>query len=276
MNRSEFLSRALLTWTALREVDEIVIVDWSSDPPVADQLADVLSLWHDPRVKIVRVTDQQHWLHSACHNLEWKIASGHWLLRLDSDNLLHPTFLEHHPLRPNTFWTGNWRTVPPDQDDKRNLTGILLAPRSALAAVNGYNERLVNYGHEDDDLYERLKTAGLEKLDVDLALADHIPHPDRKRYENLAIRGHVETLVKARQLQSGSTDDGLAYTPERQMLVNHEADCCRRHPWSACDRLSRWWLSPFKRSGNGAPVATCEPYELGASQDRRSLGWKLL
>lgn len=276
MNRPEFLSRAILTWTALREVDEIVIVDWSSLPPLAVQLAGILSVKPDPRVKIVRVTSQQHWLHSSCHNLEWRIASHHWLLRLDSDNLLHPTFLQRHSLRPNAFWAGNWRKVPPDQDDKRNLTGILLAPRAALAAVNGYNERLVNYGREDDDLYERLKSTGLEKLDVDLSLADHIPHPDRRRYENLAIRDHVETLVRARQRQSGTSDDGLTYTPERQMLVDHEACCCRRQPWTCSDRMSRWWLSPFERSDNGVPTAACEPYEVGAAQDRRSLGWKLL
>ena len=57
MNRNENLRKALMTWLQL-DVDEIVIVDWSSKEPVEETIKDLM----DHRVKIIRVEGESKWV----------------------------------------------------------------------------------------------------------------------------------------------------------------------------------------------------------------------
>jgi len=160
MNRREFLDKTLPTWTRSAVPNEILIVDWSS----SEILQDLVQM--DPRIVVFRVTDQKYWHNSKCHNLEFRLARGGIVLRLDSDYLLGPDFFPKHPLASGTFYAGNWKKVL--TSDKKSLSGVLYAHRNDLFRANGYNERLDSYGQEEDDLYDRLAELGLQRLDVDL------------------------------------------------------------------------------------------------------------
>ena len=78
---------------------------------------------------------------------------------------------------------------------------------------NGYNERIVTYGYEDDDLFERLERAGLTRRDVDLDTVHHIPHDD------LARTRHQDVV------------NVQAETARNKALAHSD-------PWSPADRMT--------------------------------------
>lgn len=232
MNRLEPLRQALSTWLALPEVDEVIIVDWGSNPPLSAALRD----FQDPRIVIVRATDQLHWKNAKCHNLELRLASraGLWL-RLDNDTLVRNDFFSRHPYKPSRFYAVNWRSVPQEVDDKRNLAGTLFASPRDVLRVNGYNERLSHYGREDDDLYARLTLHGYQWLEIDLATVEHIPHSDKVRLQNLEISPRI--------LQEKATVEvwGVANTSEaKDKFIALSDKIVIEQPWTRLDKMTSW------------------------------------
>jgi hypothetical protein len=209
MGRLEMLERALPTWLAAPEIGEIVIVDWSSPDPVGRLAA----AFGDPRLKVVRVEGQRRWIASKCHNLGVRAASGEVLLRLDADYLLGPEFFRRHAPSERVFFCGNWQRAR--TDNERHLTGVLYVHRRHVLDLNGYSERIVTYGYEDDDLFERLERAGLIRRDIDFDTVQHIPHDDlaRTRYQDV-VNVQGETA--------------------RNKAVAHS------YPWSLADRMTVW------------------------------------
>jgi len=226
MNRLSALRRALPTWLALDEVDRYVVVDWSSRESLVQALGD----FNDPRLIIVRAVGQAYWRNAACHNLEIYLASqtclepSGFLLRLDNDVLVRRDFLARHPPRLHGFYAGNWRTVPSIVDDKRNLSGTLLARINHVKSVGGYNERLVHYGREDDDLYARLTISGYRWHELDLETLEHIPHTNCERFKNLAAARDLSSLVD-RHLSA---------------FIALSDDVLMKQPWTTRDKPTSW------------------------------------
>jgi hypothetical protein len=132
---------------------------------------------------------------------------------MDRLDVLERDFFHKHALTPEVFYCGNWRRAR--VDNERHLTGVLYVQKRHLLGVNGYNERIVTYGYEDDDLFERLERSGLTRRDIDLDTVHHIPHDDllRTRHQDVA---------------------NLYLETERNKALAHS------RPWSAADRMTGW------------------------------------
>lgn len=233
MNRLEHLLRALPTWLARPEIDEVLLVDWGSKVPLAEALRE----FADDRIHIVRVK-ADFWENARCHNLEFRLARGELLLRLDNDHLLHDDFFARHPLSNENFYAGNWRQVSESQIEQRNLSGILWVRRSYLRRANGYNERLIHFGVEDDDMYERLEALGLERCDIDLSTAEHIHHSDVDRYRHLRIAAERPELVDNR---SRSWDQCIANSSvAKRLILQVSLQENQRAPWTTKDVMTSW------------------------------------
>jgi hypothetical protein len=228
LNRIDYLARVLDTWLAAPEVDEIVIVDWGSLVPLRESLR----RFDDPRIVIARVDGQRGWKHSKCHNLELRLATGDLVLRTDSDCLLNSGFFATHSVREGMFYAGNWRHVS-NTDEAKHLTGTVYARRSDMLDVNGYNERLLHYGYEDDDFYERLVLAGLSRWDLDPSTIFHIPHPDRRRYENQEMEIDLNRLATERD----ERDFLQSLVSKNQVVVK------RQRRWSRQDQAAPWRMN---------------------------------
>jgi hypothetical protein len=229
-DRLEHLMRALPTWLALHEADAIIIVDWGSKIPLHEALAD----FKDSRLHIVRVSDEPFWCNAKCHNLELRMAGNDGLLlRLDNDALVSRDFLTKHPFIEGAFYAVDWRQVPPYYDDKRNLAGTLLVETASLWEVNGYNERLIHYGREDDELYDRLVKHGLTWNKCDLTTLEHQPHDDESRMANLQITATLDKLAGDRPPQV-----------KREALVALSTRIAKNSPWTREDAMTEWWISP--------------------------------
>lgn len=176
-NRNANLIRALPSWLA-QPLVEIVIVDWTSDTPVADSLASAGIT--DPRIAVRRVEGEERWILSHAFNLGFRLARCATLLKADADIVLAPGFLDLNPLPEGQFVAGNWRTALPGQEF---VNGFFLIARADLAAVNGFNEYVTTYGWDDDDLYHRLLAEGMTRRDVSPGSVRHLDHDDGERVD---------------------------------------------------------------------------------------------
>ena len=147
---------SLTSWVLSPDINEIVIVDWSSDKPI-DHLCGLSS-----RIKVVRVDDQKYYNLSKSFNLAADVSTGNILLKLDCDVVLNPYFniIKENPLEYNTFYTGHWKMFPKYYHP---LNGFLYIRRNDFFKVNGYNEYLEGYGYDDEDIYNRLQDAGVNR-----------------------------------------------------------------------------------------------------------------
>lgn len=279
MNRADFLIRALPTWLRIPEVDQVVIVDWCSTPP----LNSVLEIY-DPRIRIVRVDGHEFWRPALCHNLEWRVATGDWILRLDSDILLSEEFVKKHLPTDGVFWAGDWCKIPKSEPNKISLSGILFAARDDLRFVNGFNERHLGYGYDDDEMYARMATE-IERRDINIDLADHLPHGNRERIENTAAFQEVERAAGLRlehmwkHFRQTDPPGSDAYHPEKQSLIDRNRINSQKWPWSGDDQMATWWITDFFRMGEilSAPIARAEPYGLGLRRKRhKNESWRIL
>jgi hypothetical protein len=228
MNRTESLRWALPSWLDCPEVDEIAIVDWSSRVPVHEELRDL----QDPRLRFVRVEGQAAWCAAKCHNVEIAMTTGDALLRIDADVRIRRDFFASHPLlREHIFWNAWWRLANEFED--RHLAGTIYTRRANFLLVNGYNERLVSYGYEDDDLFGRMLIARLRRGFFRRETLAHLPHSDASRLEQIA----PEWRAKA----GGSPETGIGFNREIAQARPWTKDD-RQHPFSVKRADTNLWI----------------------------------
>lgn len=240
-NRPAHLSQTLPTWLRCPEIDEVVVVDWSSREPIP--------LPVDERVRVVRAEGREQWWASKCHNLEVRLATGDLVLRIDADDLLEEWFFRRHLLQGGEFYCVDQKRVR--KDDELHLAGMIYAKRSDFLRVGGYNERLATYGHEDDDLVDRLRFSGFAPRDLDLDSAHHIPHPDEAR---IACQD-LGPLEKEGRPEHASWTWNLGIT-QRSIAANKHI--AYTEPWSPGrgDRPTSWEVEWRGRRGVALEVGS--------------------
>lgn len=184
-NRYDPLMISLNSWLLFDEIKEIVIVDWNSDK----KLNHLTKL--DSRIKIVTVFNEEYFNQPQPLNLAARFCSQEYLLKLDTDYILSPyfSFFEKYQVDDTNFLQGpigieNERIA--NDPYFKNLRGILYIKKENFDKVGGYNENMSQYyAWEDDELCSRLEILGLKliSLNYDHSVI-HIPHSDKKRFEN--------------------------------------------------------------------------------------------
>ncbi len=180
-NRTENLLQALTGWLACDEISEIIIVDWSSDQSVFEALQQQGII--DPRIKVLRVNDERHWILSHAFNVGFRAASFDKILKVDADIILDSGFFSATTLKENTFVSGDWRLAKEGQEF---INGFFFIARQDLMRAGGFSEFITTYGWDDDDLYTRLQNLGLHRQSIDSAFIHHLPHGDELRLEATA------------------------------------------------------------------------------------------
>jgi predicted glycosyltransferase involved in capsule biosynthesis len=231
-DREAPLRTALASWLALEEVDEILLVDWTSKKPLD---IDDFKIG-DPRLVVARVEGQPYWVASKCHNLELLLATGDLVLRLDADDVLHDDFFSKHPFDqeeiPSFYYV---EPLAARDDNERHLAGVVYARRADFLAVGGYNERIEVYGYEDTDLVCRMSVrTGLRKR-IDLDTLHHLPHDNDSRFVN-------QPDAKFAELHEHYGGRSWAYVLYDKAGRASVANQCRTEdsPWTQHDRKARW------------------------------------
>jgi GR25 family glycosyltransferase involved in LPS biosynthesis len=241
-NRYEPLTVSLSSWVLRDEIKEIIIVDWNSDESIAH-----LTKWDD-RIKVITVQNEKYFNQPQPLNLAASIASGDYILKVDTDYLFNPyfNFFDSYIPDENTFVSGNHQIEVFDYFDGNNyvidpskmsfeqmvkyvnsyspyfkyLKGLIYVKKEFFQKIGGYNENLGKYyAYEDDEICHRLELLGLnhKKLNYDHTLV-HIAHPDKKRTENFEgysvddenyIKNHLNSIFTPETVQ-WETDYALA------------------------------------------------------------------
>lgn len=177
-NAGRFLPQTLDSLRAQTYTDwDLVIVDDGSTDPHSLQLLDALK---SQGLNIIRKPNGGP---ASARNVGLNAVSGEWVLALDSDDLIHPTYLERTlavvekdpdlavVCTPIILHTedlstpiGVWVPLGLDRDllpyVNVGATAQCLLNREKVLSVGGYNEDLAVKGVEDWDLWCRLAGAG--------------------------------------------------------------------------------------------------------------------
>ena len=176
MNRTENLLSALPTWLAQSDIDEIIIVDWSSHEPVLEAIR--AAGLDSTKIRIVRALDESKWVLSYAFNLGFRCARFDKILKVDADITLSKNFFQANSLGESEFITGFWELAPEGQ---AHINGFFFVHSIHLASICGFNEYITTYGWDDDDIYDRLAGLGLHRKSVDVHSIYHIEHDDEQR-----------------------------------------------------------------------------------------------
>ena len=210
MNRNENVQANLPNWLT-QKFDELILLDWSSKEPVAN----IPGVFDDPRVRVVRVEGQEKFIRTLAQNLASQMARNKFIFKCDSDVLFKGDFFAHHHFKQGEFWVGDWHQ---GRDfNERHLHGETFYHVDDFYRVNGYDERIMAYGHDDTNLKDRMVLAGMVKKVISYNLLDHIPHPQEQRATNQDM---VHPMVKTYENRIAartktiwtSTDQLLTYT----------------------------------------------------------------
>lgn len=184
MNREYNLVRVLPSWLAL-PVDEIVIVDWSSETPIWPTLQG----FGDPRIRCVRIDGEPAWSMSLSLNVGIRMATHALVAKLDCDVNVAPDFLARNPVEPGAFVRGFWKAaIEAGIPDQVHTNGNILAFKDDFRGVGYYDERIVTYGWEDSDMYLRLTLdRGLAARVMDLGSLHHLEQPPESRVAFQAV-----------------------------------------------------------------------------------------
>jgi glycosyltransferase involved in cell wall biosynthesis/GT2 family glycosyltransferase len=208
---------------------EIVVVDDGSDDTATRAVLDGLS-W--PRTRLIR---QANLGLPSARNTGMQMARGRFLVPLDADDELAPTFLErlHSTLepRPEAAFAQCWAELFGDVSAiwvprpynpyqlllSNSVVGCVLLRRAAWAAVGGYAEDMVD-GNEDWDLWLRLLDRGWGQATVAEPLF-------RYRKHGISMSVETEANFEAARVAMPGRHPRL-YTPDRvrALKVGH-------YPW---------------------------------------------
>ena len=163
-NRVELLRQALPTWTALQDVDKLVIVDWSNDSPIAN-------ISSDPRVRIVRKDGEHYFNYAASWNFGLKeVADCDYILLIDCDvKIKENIFPLIDPGQPNLYYVYFAASM--------GLFGTCIISKEQLQKTGGYTEYGGSMRGEDKIFYDKLNRAGFKrKFTFTNEYIEHIHH----------------------------------------------------------------------------------------------------
>jgi glycosyltransferase involved in cell wall biosynthesis len=152
-NRVEYLRASLPSWLACGQIRRIVVVDFDSTTPVADELGDL----DGERVTVVRTENEPLWRQGRAQNVGLALVDADLVLKIDADVSivdLRP-YLEAMAGNPRLFFKGFSKFG--------TSSGLCLAPTHCMRALGGYHDHMSGWGGDDVDFCQRVRRKGLRK-----------------------------------------------------------------------------------------------------------------
>jgi hypothetical protein len=189
MDRLAHLEQSLTTWLKIPQIDSITITDWSSKE---DILFFVNSL-NDFRITVLQVPNKTTFERSKAHNVGIRYTQADVIFLLDCDVKIIDALMFDKICIPKPHEFYNSLNIP----SELSLVGNCIFWREQWKKVNGFNEQLVDYGHEDIDFYEKLKKANfIEKRVLTIDMLSHICHSNELRCQNHKEHNIIECISR--------------------------------------------------------------------------------
>lgn len=164
-NGHEQLRAAFATWIKVRGVNEILLVDWRSQPALKLVVEEIdIPIRHSPAVRVIRVENQRVWRASWAFNVGFSLMHYDSVLKINCDHHVEPDFIDMHPVSKNNFYAGAEHLER--SNDEMDLRNIIYTRASQIRQVGGFDERLQDNGGEQEDLISRLLAKGLSVTEL--------------------------------------------------------------------------------------------------------------
>jgi len=236
-NRNSHLVKMLESAVKFDKVNEIVIVDWSSD----ESLKPIIKRFEDKKIILAEVPGQNNFLRCHAFNLAARLTGRQTLLKIDADVKITSDFFSKYSISDNSFYAGKNEQARNRNED--GLCGLLYIRRKNFFKVNGYNEYLTNWGSEDTDVYNRLVNSGLNWLGIDYDYFKHIPHGDRISFSPK----YFDDL--------GLDDDELEiFSDEQNKFI------LKNCPWNSRKKMTDYNITKIEEN-----IFRCEPIDINTN-----------
>ena len=207
-NRHDALKRSLPSWLLINGISEIVIVDWSSSPPLASTVQKILRTSANPSspsVRLIRIDGEPEWVLSRAYNVAFNQTHRSIVAKLDCDYIVKPELFDAHEISTKSAWYYTGYYMNSRTPNEVHLNGALLVRRDHFKRVGGYDERIQTYGYDDEDLYSRLENLNIERRNVSYDYIGHISHRDAVRKQSSVPFPRVQIEFNKMLVRSCST-----------------------------------------------------------------------
>lgn len=177
MNRHENLIQCLPGWLTL-PVEQIIIVDWSSDQSVRNIIR---SRYTTDRIVVITVKNQQYWHLTKAFNLALSACKSSHILKLDCDYFCSENLIKELYFGRNSFCHIRHENL---KGENKFLSGLFAADLNLLRKVNFFDERIRSYGWDETDLFRRVYWHAEKILKVNSKSVSHLPHTEDQRTES--------------------------------------------------------------------------------------------
>ena len=175
MNRMEHLIKSVNKWIEIKDIDEIIIVDWNNPSPIADRIKP------NDKIKLIRVISEEKWVLSYAYNIGITHAKNKIIFKCDADCVPNENIFKHLP-SDRFFYSGYWKNGI--TTGKASVNGQCFFRKEDFERVNGYSEYIRTYGRDDEDYYDRLQQAGIRRLEIAAEMLEMINHSNELRTSN--------------------------------------------------------------------------------------------
>jgi glycosyltransferase involved in cell wall biosynthesis len=203
---------------------EIIVVNYDCPDDLHHWLAINTSRYILNRKLIeVIVKDKQYFNHSHSRNVGLHAAQGDWVLFISAEDRPHYQLVSHLLKR-----IGDMDKIYAIPSIRWNLVlrKMLFARRKDLLDIGGFNEDLIGYGYEHEDVCERLLLHGLEQFRFSVEFTGMpIPHSDDIRRVHLPLvdsQHNWKELSRANNLKTSReyvNKNGIVVNKDREFGV---------------------------------------------------------
>jgi predicted glycosyltransferase involved in capsule biosynthesis len=191
MNRTDRIISCLASWLNFPNINDIVIVDWSSKKPILEDPTINSFIKNTSIIRTIRVDNEEYFSLPKSYNLAIDNTFNPNILKIDIDHILYskkfPELLEQLiPKLSTNFYCCEHVTV--------EHWGICFFDKTAFYEIGMYNERLSGWGYDDQDLYDRLCKIRKKNIMKNIPnLVYHNPHGDDLRVANYQVKDKFES-----------------------------------------------------------------------------------
>lgn len=194
MNRVEHLQKTLpqnLKDNSDYQNIEFVILDYNSTDGLEKWMKKSWSKWQD-KVVYYKTLEPQSYARSHSRNMVFRLATGDILCNLDADNFAGKGFASYIN---KVFSTNNEIFLSAQKEGLQDIVGKICFKRTDFEKIRGYDEEIINYGFEDNDIKNRLIKSGLQpKYFGQSKFIKVIEHKDIERIKNEKLYKNLSGL----------------------------------------------------------------------------------
>ncbi len=201
MNRLHHLKQTLATNIIDNEhyeALEFVLLDYNSTDGLSEYISENFEKYlGNGRLIYYKTCTPKYFNRSHSRNLVFRLASGDLICNIDADNYTgkgFATYINNEFKKRESIFLTPLGTL--GTNNKKDVLGRICLKKKDFYNIRGYDERMINYGFEDNDFANRLEVSGLTRMPIsgNGEYLKAISHDERERLSNESVLGNLSAL----------------------------------------------------------------------------------